>query len=131
MVKEAPVYKQRLIGSIFYNDSVGKLRLALMVVVLVACIVTVIIPVVYVLVYACCNRGLKGFVDNVGLLLQPIILARKAAKGKVRFNEMKCRAPNRLFMGAQPDRYGGFRVLFGSNNIWWELFTCFALVFLS
>jgi protein-tyrosine phosphatase len=79
---------------------------------------TVVFPLLYVIIYLCTNKGkLKGIVDSLGLLLQPIILARKAAMGKPRFNEMTCNSSHKLFLGAQPDKFGGFRPLFGAHNI--------------
>jgi hypothetical protein len=105
------------IAKAFRTDCFGKLRLLVMMVVLVAWVLTLVLPILYVLYIICSNSGIKGLTDHIGLQLQPLILAKKASKGTKRYNQIICSAPHNLFMGAQPDRFGGFRALFGRNNI--------------
>jgi hypothetical protein len=106
------------ISAIFSSGCSQTMRLVLLLVAAVICVSSVVVPVLYVIVYLCANKGkLKGLIDSVGLLLQPLILAAKAARGTPRFNQIACKAPHKLFLGAQPDKYGGFRSLFSAHNI--------------
>jgi hypothetical protein len=105
------------IGPTFRAGCCVPLRLIFIKLTVVICALTVVIPLLYTLVYCLSGGKLKDIGGSIGLLLQPWILDRKAKKGKPRFNEIACKAPFKLFLGAQPDLLGGFRELFGNNNI--------------
>jgi protein-tyrosine phosphatase len=94
------------VGRTFRNGCCVTLRFIYIIVVVVISSLTLVTPLLYIM----CG-------GNIGLLLQPLILANKARKGKPRFNEITCKANYKLFLGAQPDLYGGFHPLFGKQNI--------------
>jgi len=104
-------------ASAFYGDCMHFTRLLFIILVLILSVATVIPALFYILYNVIYFKGLKGAVDNLGLLLQPIILTKKVAKGNPRWNELGCKPAYRLFLGAQPDIYGGYRSLFSKNNI--------------
>ena len=104
------------------------LRLVFIKVVFVGCTLTLVIPLLFAIFYGlyavfyCLSGGKlkdlsRGLESTIGLLLQPVILERKAKKGFPRFNEITCKAPYKLYLGAQPDLYGGFHELFRNNDI--------------
>ena len=113
-----PSIRGSAISATFSSARSEVLRLAVVLVVVVVSALTLLIPLIYLVVYLCKHRGkFTGIKDSVGLLLQPLILAVKAARGQARFNRIKCQAPHKLLLGAQPDKLGGFRRLFGEYEI--------------
>ena len=104
-------------GSLFNSDGAGKARVVLVYIILIFSVLTIIPPLVYVLYYMCSRGSLKGLADQIGFHLQPVILLKKHNKGSPRYNEVACQGPGKLFLGAQPDCYGGFHGLFADNNV--------------
>lgn len=126
-IKES-VSVENTIGRTFRAGCCVPLRLIFIKTIVVGSILTLVIPLLFAIFYCLyaifyCMLGgkLKDIKNraeaNIGLLFQPVILEKKAKKGTPRYNQIQCTAPFKLFLGAQPDLYGGFHDLFRSNDI--------------
>merc|ERR1712070_181245 len=99
---------RRPIGVIFWSDFGGAIRVTLVSLAVIVCTLTIVIPLVYIAVVII-QKGTKALKDRIGFDLQPLVLAMKAVVGKPRFSEINLYlAEHKLFLGAQPDIYGGF-----------------------
>jgi hypothetical protein len=101
------------IGLAFNAGCCAFLRL----VIVIFAVVTVVVPLLYAVFYLLTHGSFKGLADNLGLLLQPVIVANKSRNGNPRYNELAVSGPHKLFLGAQPDMYGGYRPLFARHKI--------------